>query len=62
MSAQVVPFPQQRAYPYGRAPAFDPSNPAHAEAWQLIHELGAKPNGFFTRPWASDPKAEEAAQ
>ena len=55
MSATVVRFPQQRAYPYGRAPEFDPGNPAHVEAWQLLYELGAKPDGFFTRSWPSDP-------
>lgn len=37
---KVVPFPNQRAFPWGRAPAFDPANPRHVEAWQTLYETG----------------------
>jgi hypothetical protein len=39
---KVLSFPQRRPYPYGKAPRFDPGNPAHVEAWQACWELGQR--------------------
>lgn len=36
----LLRFPQQRAFPYGKAPRFDPSNVAHINAWQALWEFG----------------------
>lgn len=38
----VIPFPNQRAYPFGRARPFDPTDPADLEAWQVIWECAAR--------------------